>query len=177
MIGKLFDINAGGIIIPKADCYIIQPIKAVIDAYPDKHLKIIAFLHYMNSMRKDDNPYADVDLNIRGEQIISDLKLEIDPENPIIKAALICVSEKYYTTFYGIYKGFKSMLDKIGAKLLTEEIDFSKEGNSANVKSWMKDYEALRGSFKKAYSDFEEEQGGMKVRGGGELAQDEDDDY
>ena len=41
----------------------------------------------------------------------------------------------------------------------------------------MKDYEHLRRSFKEAYRDFEEEQGQLHVRGGGELAYDEDEDY
>jgi hypothetical protein len=176
-IGKLFDLD-GDKILPKADCYIIKPIKAVIDEYPDEYLLIIAYLHYMKSMRKDDNPYSDVPLDERSDQIVGDLGIKADVEDETIKQALQCVEEKYYTTFYGVYRGVKTILDKLGMKLMNEELDFSKkEGNSDSIKGWIKDYEQLRKSFKSAYKDFEEEQGDVKVRGGGDLAADEDHDY
>lgn len=177
-IGKLFEIQGGGSILPKADCYIIKPLKKVIDEYPEEHPKILAYLHYMKSMRPDDNPYADVPLDIRSEQILFDLELEVDPESPTIRAALECVEEKYYTTFYGVYRGMKSMLDKIGFKLLETDISLDdKGGNAASISRLMEKYEVYRKTFKSSYKDYEEEQGDVKVRGGGTLATDEDDDY
>lgn len=176
-LGKVFEM-VNSVIIPKEDCKILVPIKECLDKYYDTHPKILPYLHYMKSMNKDDNPYADVPFNIREEQIIYDLKLDIDTKDPVIQSALQCVEEKYYTTFFGVYRGFKAMLDKIGQALLTEDIDFhAKEGNAAGIKGFMKDYEQLRRSFKEAYRDFEEEQGQLHVRGGGELAYDEDEDY
>lgn len=175
-IGKLFDIE-GSVIIPRSDCYIIQPLKRVIDEYPEDYTKIMAYLHYMKSMRPSDNPYADVPLEERSDQILHDLELEIDPEDDTIRRALECVEEKYYTTFYGLYRGVKAQLDKIGMALMVEDIDFSKDGNSDKIARFMEKYEALRKSFKQAYKDFEEEQGDVKVRGGGQLADDEDMDY
>lgn len=176
-LGKIFEM-VNGVIVPKEDCKILVPIKNCLDKYYETQPKIIAYLHYMKSMNKDDNPYADVPLTIREEQIIYDLKLEIDTKDPIIQDALQCIEQKYYTTFFGVYRGFKAMLDKIGEKLLNEEIDFhAKEGNAAAIKGFMKDYEQLRRSFKEAYRDFEEEQGQLHVRGGGQLAFDEDEDY
>lgn len=173
-VGKLFDIQ-GDTFIPRADCYVIHPLKNAIDKYGNK---IIGYLHYMKSMRSEDNPYADVPLAERSDQIVFDLDLLIDAEDPVIASALQCVEEKYYTTFYGVYRGMKTMLDKIGMKLLTEEPSFDKkEGNADSIKGWIKDYEQLRKSFKIAYKDFEEEQGDVKVRGGGQLADDEDEDY
>lgn len=173
-IGKIFEIQ-GKEVIPKADCYIIKPLCDVIENYPPK---TIAYLHYMMSMRKEDNPYADVPSDQRSEQILYDLKLEINPEDPMIKTALACVEEKYSTTFYTLYKGLKSMLDRIGQTLLTQEIDFStREGNAGNITRFMEKYESLTKSFKAAYRDFEEEQGGGRARGGAELADDENEDY
>jgi hypothetical protein len=52
-----------------------------------------------------------------------------------------------------------------------------KESNMQNISRFMKDYETLRKNFKQAYRDFEEETGGTRVRGGGELSYDEDTDY
>jgi len=176
-LGKIFEM-VNGVIIPKEDCKIIVPIKNCLDKYYEKNPKIIAYLHYIKSMNKDDNPYADVPLERREEQIVYDLKLEIDTQDPIILDALQCVEGLYYSTFYGLYKGIKSMMDKIGKTLETEEIDFTaREGNAANILKLMEKYEALRKSFKSAYRDFEEEQGQLHVRGGGELAYDEDEDY
>lgn len=174
--GKLFDIQ-GDQIIPKQDCYVIQPIKRVIDQYPLEHPKILAFLHYMKSMRPDDNPYADVPLHIRAEQIMHDLDFFVDLEDPVIKSAMDCVEEKYYTTFYSVYRGFKTILDKIGLQLLVEEANFAKDGNMVAIQRMMQNYEAIRKSFKQAFRDFEEEAGDMKVRGGGHLADDEEVDY
>ena len=175
--GKLFNI-VGGVIIPKEDCYIITPLKNIHDKYPDDFPKIMAYFHYMNSMRPDDNPYADVPLEQRSDQILYDLSLKIDPDDEYIRKGLKCVEEKYYTTFYGLYRGIKAMLDKVGLKLMSEEIDFSaRDGNATAITRLMEKYESLRKSFKQAYKDFEEEQGEMKVRGGGNLAVDEDDDY
>lgn len=176
-IGKLFEVQ-GSKIIPKEDCYIIQPIKKMIDEYPDEYPKLIAYLHYMNSLKPDDNPYADVPFEVRSEQIIYDLKITADVQDDTIVQAMTCVEEKYFTTFYGLYKGIKSMLDKIASQFFTTDINFdNKEGNSANIVRVIKDYENLRKSFKLAYRDFEEENGGGRARGGASLADDEEEDY
>src|SRR5688572_30214796 len=164
MIGKLFEL-VGETIIPKPDCFIIEPIKRVIDEYPKDYLKIIAFLHYMKSMSPDDSPYADVPVDKREESILHDLKLNIDPEDPTIKAALDCVEEKYSTPYYRAYRGFLAMFDKISEKMYTEELDFTKEGNAATIKGYMKDYETIRKAFKIAFQDYKEEQGGDRGRG------------
>lgn len=176
MIGKLFDL-VGETIIPKSECFIIEPIKRVIDEYPKDYQKILVYLHWMKSMSPDDNPYADIPLEKREEVILHDLGLNIDSEDPTIRAALECVEEKYSTVFYRVYRGFHSMLDKIAEKMLTEEVDFSKEGNAATIKGYMKDYEAMRKSFKVAYQDYKEEIGGDRGRGGAETADDENEDY
>jgi hypothetical protein len=176
-LGKLFELQ-GDVIIPTEHCKLIMPIRECLDKYFENYPKIIPFLHYMKSLNKDDNPYADVELDQREDQIIYDLKLgEIDFTDPVIRKALDCVEEKYSTSFYRMYKGLKSMMDKIAARLHLEEMDFSKDGNSTNIMKLMKDYESLRKSFKQAYKDFEEEQGQITPRGGGKLAEDEDTDY
>lgn len=176
-LGKVFEM-VNGVIIPKEDCKVIIPIKNCLDKYSKTHPTICNYLHYMKSMNKDDNPYADVDLDKREEQIVYDLKLDFDTKDQVILDALQCIEEKYYTTFYGLYRGFKAVLDRIGMQLLVEEVDFnSRDGNITSITRLMEKYEPLRKSFKQAYRDFEEEQGQLHVRGGGELAFDEDDDY
>lgn len=175
-LGKIFDL-VGDTIIPNEHCLLMDPLVRVKEEYPNDYLKIVAFLHYLISMNPSDNPYADVPLNKRAEIILFNLKLNIDVEDQTIKDAIACVTEIYYTTFYGIYKGFKSYLDKMGAQLEIEDVDFGKDGNAGTIKGYLKDYENMRKSFKVAFKDFEEEQGGGRTRGGAELAEDEDDDY
>ncbi len=175
-LGKLFELR-GKVIIPKDDCQIILPIKKMFDKHPEEHLKLCAYLHYMKSMKKEDNPYADVPLKERSDQIVFDLGIETDVDmSEEVQMALQCVEEKYYTTFYGLYKGIKSAMDKIGKGLETVEIDFNqKDGNVGNITRIAKEYEALRTSFKAAYRDFDEETGSVRVRGNSRLAIDEND--
>ena len=96
-LGKLFEMS-GKTIIPKDDCYIIQPIKTMMDKFPNDKLKLIAYLHYMNSMKPADNPYADVPLENRSDVIVFDLGIDADVEDIVVIRALSCVEEKYYTT-------------------------------------------------------------------------------
>lgn len=176
MTGKLFEIQSGKII-PKDDCWIIQPLKRIIDEYPDDYGKIFAYLHYMKSMKQSDNPYADVPIEERNETIMRDLHLYIDEESQIIKDGLECVEGIYATTFYRIYKGIKEYMDKVGTALQTITPDFNKkDGNADTVRAFIKDYQMLSNNYKKAYRDFDEEQGNLRVRGGQRLSYDEDDD-
>lgn len=175
-IGKLFEMQ-GKAIIPKDDCYIIKPIRAVIDKYEKDHLLVIAYLHYMTSMKPADNPYADVPVLGRSEIILADLELDIDPEDAVIVKAISCIEDIYYTTFYGLYTGIKAAMDNIGKGLKTTQIDFnSKDGNVSNIIRIAKDYESLRNSFKAAYKDYDEESGNVRVRGNSRLAIDETDE-
>lgn len=175
-IGKIFEFRNKQII-PKDVCYTIQPIKAVFDKFPDEHLKLCAYLHFMNSMRVEDNPYADVPLYQRSDQIVSDLQIDTDVEDDVIVRALSCVEDLYYTTFYGLYVGIKASMDKVGRALKTTDVDLNtRDGNVASILRIAKDYEALRNSFKSAYKDFDEETGNVRVRGNSKLAVDENDD-
>lgn len=175
-IGKIFEFRNKQII-PKDDCYHNVHIKAMFDKYPDEHIKLCAYLHYMNSMKREDNPYADVPMSDRSDQLVNALDIKAEVEDPIIIRALSAVEDIYYTTFYGIYGGAKAAMDKIGKSLKTVEIDFNnRDGNIANIIRLMKDYEAIRNSFKAAYRDFDEETGNVKVRGNSRLAIDEIDE-
>lgn len=175
-IGKIFEFR-GKQIIPKDDCWTILPIRNVFDKWPDEHLKLCQYLHYMNSYKREDNPYADVPLDDRSDQLVTDLGIEADVQDPLIIRALSCVEDLYYTTFYGLYVGIKASMDNIGKGLKTTAIDFnSRDGNVANITRLMKDYEALRNSFKAAYRDFDEETGNVRVRGNSKLAIDENED-
>lgn len=175
-IGKLFEFR-GKQIIPKDDCWQMLPLRAAFEKWPDEIEKICYYLHAMNSYRIDDNPYGDVPIYERSDQIVSDLGIEADVQDGVMLRALSCVEDKYYTTFYGLYTGIKASMDKIGKGLKTTEIDFnSRDGNVANIIRLMKDYEAFRSSFKTAYRDFDEETGNVKVRGNSKMAIDENDD-
>lgn len=182
-MSKLFEIEniskKNPIIKPKPECWIIKPLRAVIDEYPEDYPKIIAYLHFMKSMRINDSPYADVDIDLREEQILRDLGLDINPEDEIIKEALQCVEDKYYTTFYGIYKGVKAFMDRVGKELVTTKPDFNaKDGNMAPIRQFLKEYNALSINFKQAYRDFDEEVGNSRIKGGGRESYDaaEEDD-
>ena len=180
-MSKLFDIvnisKNRPIIKPKPECWLIKPIRDLIEAFPENYPKIIAFLHFMNSYRIDDNPYADVPYPEREEQIIRELELDIDSSDPIIASALESVALKYESTFYILYKGIKEYLNKAGRAMALLNPDFNgKDGNIASVRQFIKEYNAMSINFKQAYRDFDEEIGNSRIKGGGRAGYDEDDD-
>lgn len=180
-MGKLFEIRKtdkkNPVIIPKEECWIIKPLRDVIENYPEEYPKIIAYLHFMHSYRPDDNPYADVPFEEREEQILRELELDINSEDVIIKEASECIEKKYETTFYALYTGMKEYLNKMGKLLKTTAPTLDgKDSNAANVRQFIKEYNALSVNFKQAYRDFDEEVGNSRLRGGGKAAYDEDDE-
>lgn len=180
-MSKLFEIEKldkkNPVIKPKPDCWVIKPLKAVIDNYPEDYGKIIYYLHCMNSYRPDDNPYADVPYEEREEQILRELEIDIDSNDPIIKEALESVAKKYETTFFVLYTGMKEYLNKMGKLLKTTAPTLDgKDSNAANVRQFIKEYNALSVNFKQSYRDFDEEVGNSRLRGGGRASYDEDDE-
>jgi hypothetical protein len=176
MEGKIFEF-VGKQIVPKDDCWHIAPLRAIIDEYPEDYPKVFYYLHCMKSMRKVDNPFADVPEAQRNEQIMRYIELYIDEESSLIVDALLCVEDIYATTFYRLYKGFKAYMDQAGDQLAILTPDFNKkDGNSDTVKAFIKDYKLLSNQYKEVYKDFDEEQGNLRVRGGQRLAYDDMED-
>jgi hypothetical protein len=174
--GKLFDF-VGGTLIPNEHCSMIQPLVRIRDEYPEDYLKVYLYIHYMCSLRPADNPYCDVPTNEREEHICRDIGLFIDTESFLIKDAIESVTKIYESTFYRIYKGIKSYMDQVGTILSTITPDFDgKDGNVNTVRAFIKDYQLLSDNYKKAYKDFEEEQGNISYRGGAKAAYDDNDD-
>lgn len=180
-IGKIFEWHNKQII-PKDDCYANVHIKKMFDTYPDEYLKLCAYLHYMNSMKPADNPYADIPLQERSDVLVNALGIEADVEDPVIIRALDTVKDMYHTTAYGLYRGIKTYLDRLGKDIETAQNDFSqRDGNSGNILKFIEKYDILYTKFKAAYREYDEETGNVRVRGGGKLAldeneEDEDDD-
>jgi len=157
--GKLFEFQNGKII-PNEHCSVIKPLMRIKEEYPDDYLNIFLYLHYMCSLRPTDNPYCDVAIVEREEVVCRDIGLFIDTESYLVKDAMESVAKIYESTFYRIYKGIKNYMDQIGDILSTITPNFdAKDGNVNTVRAFIKDYQLMSDNYKKAFKDFEEEQG------------------
>ena len=168
---RLFDIENGKVV-PTEHCHTINYLKAIMDNYPDKYLKIYSYLFYMSCPNPDFNPYFDVPEDDKEEMVMRDVAADFMSDDPLIKRALEGCLSLYDTPTWRAYRGIKTMLDRLGRYMETTQITHGRDGNINSLISAAKNYDAIRQSFKGAYKDLKEEQQ-SHVRGGAGLAYDQ----
>lgn len=171
----LFDI-ASGVVTPTEHCYTIAVYKNVIDEFGGNAGKIFAFLHYMCSLNEKTNPFALIPEPEKEEIIIRQICPELDTDGQVVREALEMTKKLYESSTYTLFKGFKMLIDRLGAYLQKTEWTDGKDGNMSQLVNAAKSYPALRDAYKQAYKEYQEEQGINQVRGGGQMAYDEDDE-
>lgn len=182
MLGKFIEIESGEVAV-KPVCWTIGPLRDVIDFYPETYSTVMQYLHSMVSLNPFDNPFADIDENLKTEVVLRALKLDIDSTSDIIKEALEIFTLGYETPTYRSYLGLKRLLDQVNRKLGEVEVDFEKDGNAVNVNNTVKSLSMYKKEMKEARKEYLEEQGTLRGRGGLDMAydenaeDDEEDDY
>jgi hypothetical protein len=170
MLIKLFDIQ-NNVIVPTEHCYTLRSLKDIMDEYPDAYLKIYQYLFYMTCPNPDLNPFFYMPENDKEELILEEIQANFSPEEDSIYIALQFCQRMYTTPTSRAYKGIASMLDRLGRYMETTAITDGRDGNITALVNAAAKYEAIRGSFKGAYKDLQEEQKST-VRGGQGLAYD-----
>ena len=171
MIAKLFDIQNGKVI-PTEHCYTLKSLKDIMENYPEDHLKIYQYLFYMTCPNPDMNPFFHTPEHEKEDIIIEEISLEESPEDPKIRYALDMCKKLYETPTFRAYVGIKSMLDRLGKYMEVTPIEHGRDGNINSMVNAAAKFEAIRQSYKGAFTDMRQEQE-SSVRGGAGLAYDQ----
>lgn len=168
---RLFDIQNGKVV-PSEHCYTLKFLKDIMDAYPEEHLRIYAYLFYMTCPNPDLNPFFDVPENEKEEIILSEVDADFSTDDDLIVSAIKRCEKMYQTPTYRAYMGIKTMLDRLAKYMETTDIEHGRDGNITALVNAAAKFEAIRQSFKGTLRDLEEEQQ-SQVRGGQNLAYDQ----
>ena len=168
---KLFDIQNSRVV-PSEHCYTLKFLKDIMDAYPDEHLKIYAYLFYMSCPSPDLNPFFDVPETEKEEVILQEVDADFSTDDTLITSALAMCKKLYETPTYRAYAGIKSMLDRLAKYMETTDIEHGRDGNITALVNAAAKFEAIRQSFKGTLRDLEEEQQ-SHVRGNQRLGYDQ----
>lgn len=168
-VPKLFHVLADGSFVLSEDARGMNSMKNVIDEFGENSGKVFAYLHYMNDLNPDTNPYAGIDEALKQEVIIRQTCPELDlVDNDVVDDANELVAMCYDTDGYKMYKAFKIVWEELAKTLSTGGVSMGQDGNWRDVNSAVKSYKDLRESLKMALKDFQEELGVVVAKGGRE---------
>lgn len=167
---SLFDLN-GGKVIPTIHCHTLYFLKNIMDEYPDNYIKVYEYLFYMVCPNPDLNPFFHMLLSEKEELILAEIDADFSPEDDLIQHALEVCKKLYQTETYRAYESNKIAMDNMAIYMRNTAITDGRDGNISQMGRLMKDFDAMRQSFKGVFKDLQEEQI-TTVRGAVNLAYD-----
>jgi hypothetical protein len=168
---KLFDIKDGKATITN-HCYTISYLKDIIDTYGEKiAVKIFTVFQYMSDLNPETNPLANIAEDEKLETVVracaSDLPLTIDWNDDIFVEGIELTRKLFETPTYRAYLSVKTLRDNMIKTLGNAHTSVSKDdGNTAELTRGLSMLETLNEAAKKAYSEFEAENGSVQRKGG-----------
>jgi hypothetical protein len=168
---RLFDIENGKVI-PSEHCYTLNFLHGIMQAFPNDHTKVYAYLFYKSCPNPDFNPFFNVPEEDREGMILQELDVSFDVNDPLIQEALIKTAKLYETRTYRLYRSFGIMLDRLGKYVEVTPIEHGRDGNISSLIQAAKNIQDIRQQFKGLEKDHLEEQRTL-VRGGQMLAYDQ----
>ncbi len=167
---RLFEID-NGVLKETEHCHSILWLKKIRDNYPQNYLKIYEYLFYMSCMSQE-NPYFNLEENVKEETILDDIGADFSTEDDLIRDALTKTQKMYETVTVRAYNNICIMLDNLGDYMRTTKIKDGRDGNVNSLIRAGKEYDNLRKSFKGIAKDLEAEQQTL-VRGAQQLSYDQ----
>ena len=171
MISKLFN-KKNGISYITDHCYNIDIFKTIIDTFGENiAVKIFTVFDYMADLNPDTNPFANLSEVDKLETIIRatcpDLPIEIDWNDDILEEGIELTRNLYMTGSYRSYLAQKTLRDKVIYTVQNAPVSASKDdGNTSELDRLLKVLESVTESTRKAFSEFEAEQGSVQRKGG-----------
>lgn len=171
MVVKLFDIKNGEARLTE-HCYSIEYYKTIIDTFGESiAVKIFTVFQYMADLNPDTNPFANVSevekLEVIVRAVCPDLPLEIDWNDTLLEEGIELTRKCYETGSYRGYLAQKTLRDKVIYTIQNTSVSASKDdGNTSELDRLLKVLDTVSESTKKAFSEFESENGSIQRKGG-----------
>jgi hypothetical protein len=171
MVAKLWDLVDGKVKI-SSHCHTIEDFKTIIDTFGEATAtKIFTVYQYMADLNPDTNPFANISEVGKLEFIVSKtcpkLPVEIDWNDDIFQEGIETTRTCYSTGSYRGYLAQKTLRDKVIYAVQNAPVSASKDdGNTSELDRLLKVLDSVTESTRKAFSEFEAEQGLVQRKGG-----------
>ena len=168
---KLFDIRNGRATITE-HCYTNVYYKSIINKYGESNaVKIFTVFQYMSDLNPETNPYANLSEMEKLETIVRstcpDLPLDIDWDDEIIEEGIELTRKLFETGAYRAYLAIKTLRDKLTEAIKAAQVSvYREDGNIGELNKALSMYESINESTRKAFSEFEAENGTIQRKGG-----------
>lgn len=171
MVSKLFNIKGGKALITDY-CYSIEDFKTIIDTFgEDIASKIFTVFQYMADLNPDTNPFANLSEVDKLETIVRavcpKLPIEVDWNDDVFEDGIELTRECFKTGSYRTYLANKTLRDRLIYTIETTAPSVSKDdGNISELDRALKMLDTVSESTRKAFSEFEAENGTVQRKGG-----------
>jgi len=169
---KLFEVESG-VVKPTEHCFVIEPLRVIMELYPDNYMDRYAYIQYMTCLDEKDNPYLNTKEEDKEDIILASLKSNFSPEDEGMGEAVEFCNTLFETPTKRAWKGLKIMSDQISDFLATEKITTGKDGNAVAINAMIRSRKDIREETKIAYKELQEEQGSTRIRGDKKKAYDQ----
>ena len=170
-LNRLFEIKNGRATITD-HCYTNVYFKTIIDTFGEMDaVKIFTVFQYMADLNPETNPYVDVSEVEKLEVVIRacapDLPLEVDWNDETFEEGIELTRKMFETGTYRAYLALKTVRDRLTDEMNSVSISMYKDdGNVGEVKKALEVYETINEATRKAFSEFEAENGSVQRKGG-----------
>lgn len=168
---KLFDVKNGKATITD-HCYTNVYYNNIIKTYGESDaVKIFTVFQYMADLNPETNPYANLSEIEKLEVIIRacapDLPLTVDWDDELIEEGIEITRKLFETATYRAVLAIKTLRDRLTEAIQEAQVSVYKEdGNVGELNKALAMYESVNESARKAYSEFEAENGSIQRKGG-----------
>ncbi len=170
-VKKLFDVK-NGIATITDHCYTNVYLNDIIKKHgKDIAVKIFTVFQYVADLNPETNPYSDISEVEKLEVVIRacapDLPLEVDWDDEVMQEGIELTRKMFETGTYRAYLALKTVRDKLTEEMNLVNISMYKDdGNVGEVKKALEVYETINEATRKAFSEFEAENGTVQRKGG-----------
>lgn len=171
MVAKLYDIVGGEAKITN-HCYSIEILKTIIDTFGEGNAaKIFTVFTYMADLNPETNAFANISEVGKLETIVRyvcpNLPVEIDWNDDIFEEGIELTRTCFATGSYRSYLAQKTLRDKVIYTVENASVSASKDdGNTSELDRLLKVLDTVSESTRKAFSEFEAENGSVQRKGG-----------
>lgn len=168
---KLFDVRDGKAFITD-HCYTNVYLNKIIKDYGKPNaVKIFTVFQYVADLNPDTNPYAEISELEKLEVVIRacapDLPDSIDWNDEVFEEGIELTRKMFETGTYRAYLALKGLRDKLTEEIQLVTISLYKEdGNVGELNKALAMYESINEATRKAFSEFEAENGSVQRKGG-----------